>query len=50
MNDRETKAEQLLKDIIEISKGTNRKDFSFTPYELMTLQSAYLLLKSILNE
>lgn len=50
MNKIEKKAETLLKYIIEISKETNRKDFEFTPYELLTLQSAYLLLKAILGE
>ena len=50
MSATEKQVEQILKEIIELSSKNNHQGFEFTPYELMTLQSAYLLLKTLLNE
>ena len=50
MSDTTKKVEQLLKDVIELSSKNNHQGFEFTPYEIMTLQSIYLLLKTLLNE
>ena len=46
----ELRAEELLKSIIEISKENNKVGYEMTAYELLTLQSALLLLKVLVKE
>ena len=50
MSDTTKQIEKLLKEVIELSSKNNHQGFEFTSYEFMTLESIYLLLKTLLNE
>ena len=41
---------KLLQDIIKVSKRLNQRSYEPSVYELFTLQSAYILLKSLIGE
>ena len=42
--------EKLLQDIIKVSQRFNQQDYEPSMYELFTMQSAYILLKSLIGE
>lgn len=42
--------EKLLQDTIKVSERFNQQDYEPSAYELFTLQSAYILLKSLIGE